>query len=138
MDWDVKTLAYAAGIIDGEGCIYITKSWHGSRYRHLKIGVEVSCTSLNLIEWLSIQFGGYLSFGKRPNRKPYYRWGLSSACAAEFLQAIYPYLVIKREQAEVVFRFRSTLTRGGLKLSDNVVAIREDCYRSLKTLKRTG
>lgn len=141
MDRNVADLAYAAGIIDGEGCIYLSVNWvrpNGKiRYRHLSPRLEVACASLCLIEWLLRKFGGNFGAGKRPNRKPYYKWSLASNEAETFLRAVYPYLVIKRDQADVLFRFRSTMTKGGgRRLSDNVIALREDCYRELQRIKR--
>lgn len=101
-------LSYAAGIIDGEGCIGIHK--HGKHKGGTVIyGVRVIVgnTDRRLVEFLKDNFGG--SFSKRKvvgNRKKAYAWELSSNLAANFLRIIYPYLLLKQKQAKICIDFQ--------------------------------
>lgn len=136
--------AYCAGIIDGEGWIGIsrlrTKGRKGSPsesnvYEFLQFQIQVMNTSEAMVDFLHANFGGYKTYGKRPNKKPYYKWGIRHSDADEFLKKIYPYLVAKRDQAEVVFRFRATFGERRNYVSPEAKAIREECYVAIKRLK---
>ena len=101
----IATLAYTAGIVDGEGTIKLrtNKSYYE---------VEVFVTNTNewLIQWLKMQFGGRIYLMKDSSRKPNardgFRWRLISRQASEFLKLILPYLQIKRPQAELAIAYQ--------------------------------
>lgn len=137
-----EMLAYVAGIIDGEGCIGInnTHTAGGGRgrrkYHHFLLRVEVASTSQELIKFLHKTFGGHFTTGKRPNRKPYYRWGLSSRMAVAFLREVYPFLLIKKPQADIAFKLRSSLQQTGRAISTDIIAFRRQCFEELRDLKR--
>lgn len=115
-------IAYLAGLIDGEGCIYIGRSYAkaivsrttGSR-QYLFLSVSVTSTTLPLMLWLKKNFGGsYRS--KRPqqdNWRECYGWRLMSRQAAEMLRRTLPYLIVKKEQAEIALEFQERLFYGG-------------------------
>ncbi len=103
-------LAYAAGIVDGEGCISLSKrtsKGYKAGYQ-LRLAVSVGNTNEWLIQWFKIQFGGYVVFTleKRKERKDKWQWHIVDGKAAEFLKLILPYLQIKRPQAEVANVFQ--------------------------------
>ncbi len=102
-------LAYVAGIIDGEGCISFsgnpTKSSH---YNYIL--VQVVNTNEWLIRWLHMAFGGrfHLRKDKREKAKgwkPTYQWSIGSMDALKFLELVYPYLKIKKPQAEIAIKY---------------------------------
>lgn len=105
--------AYAAGIIDGEGCISIHyrsgRHYDGSKYRFIQLRVTVVNTNLVLVHWLRDKFGfnvsGRGSAVKDPLRhKPRYAAELPSQKAATFLEAIEPHLLIKKEHATLALQ----------------------------------
>ncbi len=114
-------LAYTAGIIDGEGHIGI-----GRTKNYFCLRVEVANTSSRLIDFLHLTFGGNVWTGKRPNRKVYYRWMISTRAADEFLRSISPYLLIKRNQADLALAFREELD----------VSVQEEMFHQMKLLHR--
>ncbi len=90
-------LAYTAGVVDGEGCIYIGKTnakdpQSDRKYYHME--VTVGNTNEWLIQWLKFNFGGktYVKHPTLKNSKVSFTWVLSSNKAAEFLKLILPYL----------------------------------------------
>ena len=99
---------YLAGIIDGEGCI--------SMNRHIKKGaapvyrlfVQISNTSPALKKWLDEHFPKKTYWWKtthfkRQQWRDCYHWILSgNRQVMVFCREIAPYLVIKKEQAELV------------------------------------
>jgi hypothetical protein len=97
---------YVAGIIDGEGTLAIYHSC--GRYA---AEVVIPNTSFDLMKWLVGSFGGrYNTFQPEDlhgyNRKLLYRWRPSGKKNREkFLLGILPYLVIKREQANILLEF---------------------------------
>jgi len=110
-------LAYAAGLIDGEGTIGISELQpndkcrkNGTRVRKSpqhRIYVAITMTDQVAIAWMQLTFGGHFQSlsPRQPQHKPTYRWSLASKAAAEFCETIAPYLKVKRQQAEIVARF---------------------------------
>jgi len=98
-------LAYAAGIIDGEGWIGIGR--RGGKRHDAYCRVTVGNTSEWLVKWLQFAFGGSISiYNRNPDKwKRQYFWNLNEHQTLDFLKAIYPYLRIKRPQAEIAIQF---------------------------------
>lgn len=95
------TLAYLAGLLDGEGCI--TASPNGSYYW---LGVRISNTDLGLADWLQTTLGGTVNVWQPSGRRRrVFNWLLSGQRAADFLEQVSPYLIIKRRQAELWLAF---------------------------------
>ena len=104
--------AYAAGIVDGEGSIAISGRLKTALF------VTVSNSDPRVCIWLKERYGGfvYQSPGRIRNGKQtriIYQWRCASATAGQFLKIIYPYLVIKKEQAEIAFAYLSTKGKTG-------------------------
>jgi hypothetical protein len=101
------TLAYIAGLFDGEGCIglYPRKDVRGGKVVMIQIGV----TDKNVIDWLSKVIGGGVSIvtsHPNPNYKLCYKWRLQGVLDdLVFLKAIYPYLKIKKQTAKQVIEY---------------------------------
>lgn len=88
-DWnEEESLAYAAGLIDGDGSIYLD-----SRAHYLTI--ELSGRAKTLPEWLQNYFGGSLSRVK--NNGEMWRWRIGGEEAEKTVLRLSPFLKIKRE-----------------------------------------
>jgi hypothetical protein len=100
--------SYVAGIVDGEGSICI---YNKSQTRSYCGEIIIPNTSLNLMKWLTDNFGGrYTVFQPEKlhgfNRKVLYRWRPAGKKNREnFLLGILPYLVIKKKQAQLLLDF---------------------------------
>jgi hypothetical protein len=98
---------YAAGLIDGEGCIAIRKI-NDKRRNNLSYQLQISVTQVDgcIVDWLFGVFGGkvYTKKAIYP-RQNYYRWELTSKKAMCFLKQILPFLTAKKPQAEIGIRF---------------------------------
>ena len=101
-------LGWAAGFIDGEGCIlmrWTEKTSTGS------LAVQVTNTSLSSLARLELMFGGrthrerHYGFGKPGTKKgavrPIWRWAISGRVAVDCLTKMAPLMVAKRDQAMV-------------------------------------
>ena len=96
-------LAYAAGIVDGEGCVYIYRNGNG----HYSMRLSVDMTDLIAIRWLRETFGGSTyTWQPSGNNKRMFRWGVFGFNAQEFLRLILPYMKTKKSQAEVAIEFQ--------------------------------
>ena len=107
-DWE---LSYAAGIIDGEGSIWIG---HCSP-THYQLCVRVMMKHPDIIIWLSFRFGGTIrSVDKLTGR--YYEWYLQGPNVVSFLKKVELYIILKKKQVKVAEEFQSLMTkRGGRK-----------------------
>jgi len=84
-------LGYAAGLMDGEGSVSLTRS-HANENRSPSVSVP-SCSAA-LTSWMWVTFGGVIS-GKRTYKKnhtPSNVWSLTNDAALEFLRIVRPYM----------------------------------------------
>ncbi len=98
--------AYAAGFVDGEGCIsvYAQKSYDSEGRA---MAVRVSNTVRSVIEWFHARWGGSIGQSKaKGNQSVAYHWAISANKALLFLDDIYPYLLIKKRQAKWARRYQ--------------------------------
>jgi hypothetical protein len=116
---DPLTLAYTAGLFDGEGsivigCAHPTRAGgrKGTRY-WLQVGI--TNTDRELVDWLLATYGGHISDNakskSRETCQPCWAWRVMSRQARIFLQDIAPYLRSKKTQAMIAVEFQDVLTR---------------------------
>lgn len=138
-------LAYVAGLLDGEGTIAIAKQKPNSGSKSIKyiLKIHITNTHLGVLLQCQKQFGGYICSKTHYyyRRKACYEWVLLVSKAKEFLKAILPYLVIKKEQAELGLSFLETRTacfdrRRGL--SKEELNLRESYYLRMKQINQRG
>lgn len=94
-------LAYLAGLIDGEGTIYLRKE-----QGKLRTGIRIYNSNPEIISWIHENFNGEICPTETPSGKPFYIWAIWSVqdCYA-LLKAVSPFLVAKREKAIRVLKF---------------------------------
>ena len=112
-------LAWLAGIIDGEGCIYARMNKHNKSIRKLRtnevyvirMGISITNTDVFLIKEVSricenLKVG--FAFSTQPPRDP--RRGVISIIvegkgrSKKLLEAVLPYLINKKPQAEILLK----------------------------------
>jgi hypothetical protein len=137
----VAELAWAAGIIDGEGCICV----YGRPGRVGKKGVRALALIINVVNTdprmplkMCEIFGGHTGRATErrgnPRRRPITQWIITGKPAGSVLVAIRPYLIIKAEQADIALAYAETIGHGG-QLRDDIHAKREDLRQRLVLLK---
>ena len=112
---DKAVYAYTAAAIDGEGTITIGRSEYeqtdrnGQKYPSVgfRAVISVKNTDVRLMKWLQSRFGGqyYREDNSEKKWKDSYQWCHCAENKEQFLLAILPYLVLKREQAKVLLEF---------------------------------
>ncbi|MBK9272788.1 MAG: hypothetical protein IPM48_14480 [Saprospiraceae bacterium] len=140
------TASYVAGIIDGEGYIGLLRiskgnkaKWQSLREFKYMPCVKVVMTNKEIIDWLYKSFGGTFETRTKntsPNCRVSYGWQLRKLQAIEFLKIIYPYLMVKRKQAEVLFRYPQI--KAGTIISDEVYEKRNKLFEEIKELNKRG
>jgi len=128
-------LAYVAGIIDGEGSINLCKHMN-----NIVLHVSVSNTNEWLLQWLKFGFGGsFYPADATDLRNQCWQWALSGKKAVEFLRLVYPYLQLKKPQADLAFKFQAGKTRERWRLTAGQRAVEEAqkiMMTSLNTVKK--
>ena len=114
-DW-----SYAAGFVDGEGCISILRSFvpHAERYVY-GVAVVVSNRDRGVLEWMRATWGGWVVGvpSHKGRARAGWNWRSPSGLAAkQFLAGIQPWLRIKGPQCanalemiDILQRSRRTL-----------------------------
>lgn len=129
-----EQLAYIAGIVDGEGCIGLTRM----KQTRIVMRVSVAMTDKIIPEWLDAEFGGTLSVrNTRPGWKTRYDWNIYSQKALVFLKQVLPFLVIKKGQAELAITFQEARVPH-IRLSNFQKELDGILYETCKTLNARG
>jgi len=144
--WAEKDLAYLAGFIDGEGTICIARGID-SRKSHKRPyyipHMKVCNTDIEVMKWIHETFGGRWNNTRHQTDKwhtlYYVRWNIKKA--EKVLDAVYPYLRIKKNQATVVLemvRRMGTHSFRGVPLSEHEREVRRMLYDLMARLNRKG
>ncbi len=136
----VEDAAYIAGILDGEGCISLSKHhcYDKNRNTTYHLRVRITNTFPGIMDWIALKVG----YGNIHKKKKYpeanresWEWSLSGRRAIAFLNQLYPYLKIKRLQAKVAFKFGKTISYPGQsKLDDKVLVFRKELRQRMSKL----
>ncbi len=150
---DQTDLAYAAGIIDGEGSVCIIQLMPNGRDRkspYIQAFVTVAMTDDRIPKWLAETFGGKATTSLAPSqrkagRKPVTTWRLTSDRAGEFCSLIRPYMRLKHRQADLLCELlsdqRISFKRSGGKgkrLSEDEIELRLEYWTRMRGLNLEG
>jgi hypothetical protein len=112
---DEIELAYMAGIIDGEGSIFLANESNVKKSFVLR--VSVSSTDRILIDWINDRFDGNTCVGSKNKHKPNYstayHWRTTGPRAAKLLEALRNFLVIKKAKADFAIAFQGQKNKRG-------------------------
>lgn len=117
-------LAYVAGFVDGEGCIGIYANGTS-----LRLSVQIGQKDKSVLEYVQGVMGGSLSF------KKYWTLAWFNAEASDMLKQIQPYLMLKRQQAELCIEFMSLAPGMGRRAPTHVQERRLALASQVKFLK---
>jgi hypothetical protein len=138
-------LAYLAGIVDGEGCFYIglipKKEGDGYVSSHYRGLLKIDNTDKRLLDWIDQVYSGTASAQTRTTssrrfEREVFTWVATGDRLLDLCEQILPYLVIKKEQCELMIKFRNTYKAplGSHKLEEGVLEERKSCYESIRKL----
>jgi hypothetical protein len=148
-DYTVAQLAYLAGIVDGEGCFVIGCYAFNKKtgVPHFHTTIQVTSTDRILIEWLVDNFGGKVAAytpkqtAKNSRRTPY-KWVIHADRLKHLCELMLPYLVIKKDQAELMIEMRDTFEKtrmrkgqqGTQPIEKEVLDLRYSLFHKLKAM----
>jgi hypothetical protein len=141
--------AYAAGFIDGEGCLAITSrrkpEGRATYYETLMVVSQIDPAPLRELQ---AAFGGsihilHTEYRIRKAWRPAHRWHLSGTRLRACLQSLRPYLRVKAAQADLMLEFFEVLDRtrvnyGRAGMPDSAETLRRSYYDRLKQMHRPG
>lgn len=135
--------AYAAGIIDGEGCITTLYQKSNNSWT-LQLSVEM--TDAVVPKWFQQEFGGYLFVRQRPETWKYKlttRWVAQGTRVLDVLTLVMPWLRIKKTQALLAIKLRQIVKETSLNTGPRTEArrlrghrLRQALVTALKAVKR--
>lgn len=101
--------AYIAGLIDGDGCILLARNNVGTKSWRLKL--QLGLCEKDVLDWVSLKvgIGKVIKQRKVADGKTYYSWILCGRTACSLLRQLYPYLRLKKLQADVAFLWEKTV-----------------------------
>ena len=141
---------YVAGLFDGEGFARIFKKSKGKSVGYYP-AVGIGMTHYPVIKMLHKEFGGHLNENRHDLRNAKHRiqfcWGIHNQGVAPFLRRIQPYVIVKREEIDLVLALRNHIDqhpyhseRGGArnerKDRDLILAYRESLFLQCRALKK--
>ena len=140
----IEAIAYLAGLFDGEGSINIFKQPNKKDRINPCYFLEISIgnTHKGVLQWVLENFGGRLTHNAEQHTKRNqrtWRWRASSNEACAVLKILLPYLIVKKEQAQLAIEFQVHINihprKGNQVLSDEELAWREARRAKLSTMR---
>lgn len=136
-------LAWAAGVLDGEGCIHFSvyrpPARPSAKYR---LFIDIQMVHLPTLLKIEGMLGGSVRpinrGAKKGNRRDIWRWSIGNKAAERILPLLLPYLITKRAEAVIALEFFALdlpkPSRRGR--SQEHTSILEDLARQMKVAKR--
>jgi len=107
-------IAYLAGLVDGEGSIYIGNFSCSPKTQepYFQTNIQITNTSKQLIDWLQSTFGGLVNNRRKqlPHHLQCYAWTVSGDRLTHLCELMLPYLTCKKEEAIVMLKMRETFS----------------------------
>lgn len=102
VDW-----AYLAGFIDADGCISLTQTPITGTVR---FQITVSQANKSILDYWQVktQYGRVTPMSSPPGM---WQWQIGKPECDGFLKGIYPYLLLKKEEAAIAIRYRATFDK---------------------------
>lgn len=130
-----RVAAYAAGLIDGEGCIYVRP-----RDFHLMLNIGMTKPGLGALEMMQRTFGGRLRMD-RPATDVWeerYQWRQYADGIVPTLRCVLPFLRVKRRQADLAIEIAGLLPGRGRRWDPENRMRVHDCAEELSLLNKKG
>ena len=140
--------ARLAAFIDGEGTIYINmpyKNYGRAKGPQHRLCVLVSNTDPRLMEWLKSTFDGCVYIVRNTKssnplgKKRVMHWQVNERMAMHLLEHILPFMLLKRQQAEIGLAFmklKKTRAQTGTPLTDDEIAQRQGMKFAISGLNK--
>lgn len=130
--------AYLAGLFDGEG----TVGYYNFRDRH-ESTVMITSTDPRVMTWIQekVGYGNICTIRNSYHRRKHvvHHWRISNKPRVkDFLEAVVPYLIIKKDQAELMLALWAIEGQKRLHITHEVKVRRDTVMMELKSLKTSS
>jgi hypothetical protein len=134
---------WMAAWLDTEGCVSIVstidKKNTENRTERIHLRVFICQKIKEPLDILKEVYGGCISKHKQSD---IYSWGITAWKAIRFLYDVYPYLLIKKRQADIAFRFFDTFKTiwgggpipGGPRVPIHILEERKRCKAEMREI----
>jgi len=131
----IDAYSYIAGLVDGEGCITISKRPYKGGYQ---LVFRVAMYDKEPLDFIADTFGGSVNYPNRKDGKPIWCYTATGDLALEIMKTLQPYLLVKDKEAQVAITFQELKSdfRGGKHShpTPEEIAFRESCYKDMQLL----
>lgn len=139
MNYSQLDVAFLAGFFEGEGCMWMAKDERKDKL-HIQAHVALTNNDINLLLHFQAKFGGtvhtkYKVMGEYKHFN--YQWHLGSQNIGPILSLILPFLITKKELAQLIIEFRSTIDPTRWRPLDSVQEYRLEIYEKYLKLMET-
>jgi len=134
-----KIILYTAGFVDGEGSIQINPAKSGKK-SYWGLTIQTTNSDKDVLEYLRNEWGGIGTVtGYKPNKSKNrsYNWRIYSKEAELFLNKLFPYLIIKKEEARLALEFRKLTGFKRGQLTETISKKRTKIAMRLREIHRT-
>jgi hypothetical protein len=137
----IADLAWTAGIIDGEGSIFVMTQKRQDRERETNYILRVSVQSTDpfMTAELKKMFPDGAEFSvqrdKRPECSDTMKWQLNGKRAAKFLKEILPFMRVKHTQAALAVEFQETTKKHWRNMEEQDYVLQQELCQKLKQAK---
>ena len=134
--WTTRDRAYVAGLLDGEGCFGIYKQPYSRGYY---VKVQLNICNLPVIKYISkLTQQPYYSRKRLPSYKRIYRIGWYGQLAQNLIREIYPFLIVKKEQAKLCGKLIKKWSSYSQRIGKRDEQYFHRLWKQVKQLKRLG
>lgn len=126
-DW-----AYLAGFMDADGCISLTQTPR----REIRFQIVFSQANKSVLDYWQIKTG----FGRvSPMASPpgVWQWQIGKPECDDFLEGVFPHLLLKKEEASIAMRYRATFDKRYryTKVTAGILSERMACVQAMREKK---
>jgi len=127
-------LAYIAGLLDGEGALFIGKyARAGNRFLAYRGYMSIVNTHIPMLQQVQSAVGGKIV--RQGAIRKCYALTFSANEIRDVLPRLQPFLIIKKVQAELLLKFLETQKGNGVApIIDSLLTFYEECYQKMKRL----
>lgn len=130
---------YIAGLADSDGSFTISRTVRRTNQPTFSARFSVHWkqhpNALDVFQYLKNKFGGVI--GQVKNKDTFYfTYSITDKYMDYFLQEVGPFVILKREQVQLLLKLRSTIKRGGGTRSKELIQKREEMFLEMKRLNK--
>ena len=116
-------IAYTAGYLDGDGCFYVGKSIQKPKMITIyEYSIQIVSVKKPVLDIFMSNFGGFVRIKPEKERhRPAYCWTIKGPPAVNAASKVLPFLIDKRNQANIFIQYSSTIVANNFKTVNDFI-----------------